>query len=118
MALRILGICGSLRQKSYNMAALKVAGELMPADMALTVTGYADVPLYNQDVQDKGFPESVQRLNKEIIEADGLLIASPEYNYSVAGVLKNAIDWLSRLQPQPFRNKPIAIISAALSVTP
>ncbi len=112
MALRVLGICGSLRQKSYNMAALKAAGEVMPADMTLEIANYADVPLYSQDIQDKGFPEPVMRLNRQIAEADALLIASPEYNYSVSGVLKNAIDWLSRVQPQPFRFKPVAIISA------
>lgn len=112
MALRILGICGSLRQKSYNREALKAAGELMPADLKLEITDYSEIPLYNQDIQDKGFPEPVQRLSRQILEADGLLIASPEYNYSVSGVLKNAIDWLSRMQPQPFRFKPVAIISA------
>ena len=113
MAFRVLGICGSLRAKSYNMAALKAAGDLMPADLSLTITQYADIPLYNQDVQDKGFPEPVMRLNREILDADAILIASPEYNYSVSGVLKNALDWLSRIQPaQPFKNKPVAIISA------
>ena len=113
MAFRVLGICGSLRAKSYNMAALKAAGELMPADLSLTITQYADIPLYNQDIQDKGFPEPVMRLNKEVLDADAILIASPEYNYSVSGVLKNALDWLSRIQPaQPFKNKPVAIISA------
>ena len=113
MAFRVLGICGSLRAKSYNMAALKAAGELMPADLSLTITQYADIPLYNQDIQDKGFPEPVMRLNKEVLDADAILIASPEYNYSVSGVLKNALDWLSRIQPaQPFKNKPVAILSA------
>lgn len=113
MAFRVLGICGSLRSKSYNMGALKAAGDLMPADLSLTITQYADIPLYNQDVQDKGFPEPVMRLNREILDADAILIASPEYNYSVSGVLKNALDWLSRIQPaQPFKNKPVAIISA------
>lgn len=113
MAFCVLGICGSLRAKSYNMAALKAAGDLMPADLSLTITQYADIPLYNQDVQDKGFPEPVMRLNREILDADAILIASPEYNYSVSGVLKNALDWLSRIQPaQPFKNKPVAIISA------
>ncbi len=113
MAFRVLGICGSLREKSYNMAALKAAGEFMPADLSLTITQFADIPLYNQDVQDKGFPAPVMRLNKEVLEADAILIASPEYNYSVSGVLKNALDWLSRIQPaQPFKNKPVAIISA------
>lgn len=110
--MEILGICGSLRKKSYNHYALLAAGQAMPAGMSLSVTTFDDVPLYNQDVQDAGFPASVERLAKAIREADGVLIASPEYNFSMTGVLKNLIDWLSRLQAQPFKNKPAAIISA------
>jgi chromate reductase len=72
------------------------------------------VPLYNGDLQAKGFPASVQALGADIAQADGLLIASPEYNFSVSGVLKNAIDWLSRLNPQPFKGKPTAILSATM----
>lgn len=112
MTFKILGICGSLRQKSYNMAALRTAGELMPDGMSLQITRFDDVPLYNQDIQDKGWPEPVQRLNREILAADGILIASPEYNYSVSGTLKNVLDWLSRLQPNPFTYKPVALLSA------
>lgn len=112
MTFKILGICGSLREKSCNMAALRTAGELMPAGMSLQVARIGDVPLYNQDIQDKGWPEPVQRLNREILESDGILIASPEYNYSVSGILKNTVDWLSRQQPNPFTHKPVAILSA------
>jgi chromate reductase len=110
--LNILGISGSLRTKSMNTYALQAAGQLMPEGMKLTITSLADIPLYNQDVQDQGIPASVTRLCDEIARADGLLIASPEYNFSISGVLKNAIDWLSRTPVQPFKNKPVALLSA------
>ena len=108
---KVLGVCGSLRQKSYNMAALKAAGELMPASMKLQITGIAELPIYNFDVQEKGFPAAATRLREEILAADALLFASPEYNWSVGAPLKNAIDWMSRFQPQPFNNKPAAVFS-------
>ena len=113
-SINVLGICGSLRAKSFNRSALLAAAELMPAGMQLTVADYADVPLFNQDVQDKGFPEAVMRLAQQIREADALLIASPEYNFSISGVLKNAIDWLSRVPAPPFKDKPVAILSATM----
>lgn len=112
--LRILGLCGSLRRRSLNMAALRTAGELMPPGMSLHVTSIADLPMYDQDLFDAGMPVPVARLRAEIAAADGLLIASPEYNFSLTGALKNAIDWASRPPDQPFQDKPIAI----LSVTP
>jgi len=114
MEFRVLGFCGSLRKNSYNMTALKTAGELMPASMKLQIATIDDLPLYNFDVQEKGFPKEVNRLRDEILAADALLFASPEYNWSVGAPLKNAIDWMSRYQPQqPFLNKPGAVFSAA-----
>ncbi len=113
-SINVLGICGSLRAKSFNRSALLAAAELMPAGMQMTVADHADVPLFNQDVQDKGFPEAVMRLAQQIREADALLIASPEYNFSISGVLKNAIDWLSRVPAPPFKDKPVAILSATM----
>lgn len=110
--LRILGICGSLRRNSYNHMALSVAGQLMPESMVLTVATIADVPLYCKDVEDVGLPPAVAQLRDELMNADAILIASPEYNFSVSGVLKNTIDWLSRCQPQPLKDKPVAILSA------
>jgi len=108
---KVLGFCGSLKQKSYNMIALKTAGELMPAGMRLEITRYDDLPIYNFDVQEKGFPATATRLREEVLAADALLFASPEYNWSVGAPLKNVIDWLSRFQPQPFNNKPAALFS-------
>lgn len=111
--LNILGISGSLRAKSFNTLALHAAGTLMPEGMSLTIASYGDIPLYNQDTQDQGMPASVIRLRDEIARADGVLVASPEYNFSISGVLKNAIDWLSRLPDQPFKGKPVALLSAS-----
>lgn len=108
----VLGICGSLRQKSLNMAALKTAGELMPPGLKLRITSIAELPMYNFDVQEKGFPVSVSKLRDEILAADALLFACPENNWTVPACLKNAIDWMSRFQPQPFQNKPAAVFSA------
>ena len=109
---QVLGICGSLRQKSYNMAALRAAGELMPPGLKLRITSIAELPIYNFDVQEKGFPAPATKLRDEILAADALLFASPEYNWTVGAPLKNAIDWMSRFQPQPFNNKPAALFSA------
>jgi chromate reductase len=111
--LQVLGICGSLRQKSYNMAALRAAGELMPPGLKLRITSIAELPIYNFDVQEKGFPGPVTKLRDEILAADALFFASPEYNWTVGAPLKNAIDWMSRFQPQPFQNKPAAVLSAS-----
>jgi chromate reductase len=111
--LRILGLCGSLRRNSYNLAALRAAGTLMPPGMVLEIGEIRDIPFFDQDVLDRGIPDPVQRLCAEIRAADGILIAAPEYNFSVSAVLKNAIDWLSRLQPMPLKDKPVALLSAA-----
>jgi chromate reductase len=110
---KVLGFCGSLKQKSYNMIALKTAGELMPAGMKLEITHYDDLPIYNYDVQEKGFPATANRLREEVLAADALLFASPEYNWSVGAPLKNVIDWMSRFQPLPFNNKPAAVFSCS-----
>jgi chromate reductase len=111
--IKIVGLCGSLRAGSYNKAALRVACEVMPADMTLEIAELGDFPLYDADVQAKGFPAPVERVGAQIKAADGLLFVTPEYNFSVPGVLKNAIDWLSRLSPQPCDDMPVAMMGAA-----
>lgn len=111
--LKVLGICGSLRKASLNMAALRACGELLPPGMALEIASIADLPMFNQDVLDAGMPAPVKRLREQIAAADGLLIASPEYNFSVPAPLKNAIDWGSRAPSQVFQDKPIAVFSVA-----
>ena len=109
--LKILGICGSLRKSSFNMAALRACNDLLPPGMTLQITSIADIPMYNQDVFDAGMPEPVKRIRGEIAAADGLLFASPEYNFSVSAPLKNVIDWASRAPNQVFQDKPCAMFS-------
>jgi len=109
----VLGICGSLRKGSFNRATLNTAIELRPAGMDVTVADISQIPLYDEDVRTQGFPPPVETLRQQIKAADALLFACPEYNYSMSGVLKNAIDWASRPPDQPFAGKPVAILSAA-----
>jgi chromate reductase, NAD(P)H dehydrogenase (quinone) len=111
--LKILGVCGSLRKASFNMAALRACGEMMPAGMSMKITAIGDIPLFNQDIFDAGLPDSAKRLRAEVSEADGVLIASPEYNFSLSPALKNAIDWASRPPNQSFQDKPIAVFSVS-----
>ena len=109
----VVGLCGSLRAASYNRAALDAAGRLMPSGMALRIGTFSQVPIYCPDGQERAWPSDVVALGQTIAQADAVLIASPEYNFSVPGGLKNALDWLSRLPEQPFRGKPVAIMGAA-----
>ncbi len=116
--LRILAFSGSLRRHSYNTAALRAAAGIAPADMRIEVTSLREIPLYDEDLRQRsGFPEPVETLREEIRKADALLVATPEYNYSFSGVLKNAIDWVSRPPRQPFLDKPVAVIGASPGVT-
>jgi chromate reductase len=113
-AIRILGIAGSLRKASFNRGLLVAASELLPEGMSLEVFDLAPLPLYNADVDASGPPASVLELKKKISDANALLLATPEYNYSVPGVLKNAIDWASRPpKDSPLNGKPVAIMGAA-----
>jgi chromate reductase, NAD(P)H dehydrogenase (quinone) len=111
--LKILGISGSLRKGSYNTALLKACADLMPPEMKMNIARIDDLPLFNQDVFDAGLPEPAKRFRNEVTAADGLLIASPEYNFSLSAALKNAIDWGSRPPNQVFQDKPIALFSAS-----
>ena len=110
--MHFLGISGSLRKQSYNTAALQACQQRLPQGVTMSLADIAAVPLYDDDVYQQGFPDSVQQLRAQIQAADALVIATPEYNYSVPGVLKNAIDWASRPPAQPFDGKPIALIGA------
>jgi chromate reductase len=113
--MKIVGIAGSLRAGSLNRALLKVAGNLVPEQHTFETIEIADIPLYNGDVNDAGIPAAVTKVSELIGAADAVILASPEYNYSVPGVLKNAIDWLSRTDPQPFNGKAVAIMGASPS---
>jgi chromate reductase len=110
---RILGIAGSLRRGSFNAATLRTAQDLAPSGMTIESFDIGPIPLYNEDVRQQGFPPHVEDLRARIKSADGLLIVTPEYNYSIPGVLKNAIDWASRPPEQPFDGKPIGVMGAS-----
>jgi chromate reductase, NAD(P)H dehydrogenase (quinone) len=113
--MRALGIVGSLRVASYNKALLRAAVEQAPAGMSVETFDIAPIPPYNQDVEVLGIPEPVAALKRAITEADALLVVSPEYNYGVPGVLKNAIDWASRPPGKsPLNGKPAAIMGASM----
>lgn len=116
MTATILGLAGSLRRGSFNRALLESARSLMPEGAVLEVAGIEGIPLYDADLErDSGLPEAVVALKERIAAADGLLLASPEYNGSLSGAFKNAVDWLSRPPqdiPRVFANRPVAVIGA------
>jgi chromate reductase, NAD(P)H dehydrogenase (quinone) len=111
--MNVLGVSGSLRKNSFNSAALHAAQALAPQGMSIKIAEIGDFPLYNEDVRAAGFPAPVERFRSEIAAADALLFVTPEYNFSVPGVLKNAIDWASRPPNQPFSEKPVALMGAS-----
>jgi len=111
--IKLVAFCGSLRKGSFNRMALHAFIERAPAGTTVDTIEIGDWPLYDADVQAQGFPDKVQAAQKAILAADGIVFASPEYNYSVSGVLKNAIDWLSRMTPQPFAGKPMVVFGAS-----
>jgi chromate reductase, NAD(P)H dehydrogenase (quinone) len=111
--LKVLGFAGSLRAGSYNRALLRAAQELAPPGMEIATFDLAPIPLYNGDVEAQGDPEPVAAFKAAIRQADALLIATPEYNFGVPGVLKNAIDWASRPpRGSALQGKPVAIMGA------
>jgi chromate reductase len=113
--LNVLSICGSLRKGSFNAMTQRALPALAPAGMTIKpAPSYADFPLYNADIQNStGFPAPVNALADAIRAADGVVFCTPEYNFTIPGGLKNAIDWVSRLQNQPLAGKPIALQSAS-----
>jgi chromate reductase, NAD(P)H dehydrogenase (quinone) len=112
-SMNVLGISGSLRQGSYNSMALRAAQKLAPAGMKLHIADIARIPLYNDDVRAAGEPAEVAALKAQIRAADAVLLVTPEYNFSIPGVLKNTLDWLSRPPEPPFEGKPVAIMGAS-----
>jgi chromate reductase len=116
-AMHILAISGSLRQGSHNTALLRAAATMLPPGVTVTFYDHLEeVPAFNEDrVAER--PEPVERLWGAVADADGVLISTPEYNSSIPGVLKNALDWLSRpLIDSPLRNKPVAVVGASTSM--
>src|SRR3954470_20529351 len=117
-SLEVVGIAGSLRQGSFNRALLRAAAEAAPDNMHVTIHEIGDVPLYNADLEAAGAPPAVTTLREAIRRAHGLLIATPEYNHGVPGVLKNTIDWLSRPpRGSALDGKPAAIMGASPGMT-
>jgi chromate reductase, NAD(P)H dehydrogenase (quinone) len=114
-SVNVISICGSLRSGSYNGIVQRALPALAPEGlMARPAPSFSEFPLYNADVQAaSGFPAAVNVLADAIRAADGVIIVTPEYNFSIPGGLKNAIDWVSRLPNQPFAGKPIALQSAS-----
>ena len=113
--LHIVGISGSLRSGSYNRALLVEAAELLPEGVTFEIVDLHDIPMFNADEEATAVPEAVLAFRAKLKQADAFVIATPEYNFSIPGVLKNAIDWASRSKPDgvsPLEGKPVAIIGA------
>jgi chromate reductase len=111
---RILGFAGSLRRASYNRGLVRAATELAPTGIIVEAFDLGEIPLYNQDVEDAGEPPAVVSLKAAMARSDALLVATPEYNHGIPGVLKNAIDWASRPRvTSPLGDKPVAILGAS-----
>ena len=112
--IKILGFAGSLRRASYNRGLVRAASELAPSGIVVEAFDLSDIPLYDQDVEDAGEPASVVAFKQAIAAADALLVATPEYNHGVPGVLKNALDWASRPRvTSPLRDRPVAVMGAS-----
>src|ERR1700688_5028356 len=111
----VISICGSLRKGSFNRIVLNALAGLAPAGMSIKeAPPFTEFPLYNADIQNStGFPAPVNTLAEAIRAADGVIFCTPEYNFSIPGALKNAIDWVSRVQNQPFAGKPISLQSVS-----
>ncbi len=112
--INVLAISGSLRKASYNTGLLRAACGAVPEGMRIEIyDGLADIPPYDDDVRNAGYPTAVTKLREKVQAADALLIASPEFNRAMSGVLKNAIDWVSRPPEPPFHGKIACVMTAA-----
>lgn len=111
--IKIIGFTGSLRKKSYNMAALRAAAELLPKGATMEILDLSMIPFFNEDLETEGVPQVIKDFKEKLAAADAILISTPEYNYSIPPVLKNALDWASRGTELPLKGKPLAIMSAS-----
>ncbi len=113
MTFKVLAISGSLRKNSTNTFALKALQKIAPADITIEIADISDVPMYNGDLHELGEPKAVTELKLKIRQADAVVIATPEYNFSVPATLKNVLDWASRPPDPPFNEKPVAILGVS-----
>lgn len=111
--MKVLGISGSLRKGSFNSMALRAAQKLAPAGMEISIADISQIPMYNDDVRAAAEPAAVTALKAQVRAADAVLLVTPEYNFSIPGVLKNTLDWLSRPPEPPFDGKTVAIMGAS-----
>ena len=111
--MKIIGLSGSLRRQSFNTGLLRAAADLAPGGVSVEIADISALPLYNDDVRQAGYPAPVEALRATLATADAVLFATPEYNYSVPGVLKNAIDWVSRPPEPPLAGTPAAVMGAS-----
>ena len=117
-SIRLIGISGSLRRDSYCTAILRTLRDQLPEQVTLDIFELTRIPLYNQDDEAENFPSSVQTFKDAVARCDGVVIASPEYNYGMPGVLKNALDWASRpMNNSPFAGKPTLVMTASPAFT-
>lgn len=114
-SIKLLGISGSLRKQSYNSGALRAIAGILPEGMSFSVADLSSLPFYSADVEQSGLPDAVQKFRAEVAAADALIFAVPEYNFSLPGVLKNAMEWLSRQPDPPANGKACAVFGASVS---
>lgn len=114
--IKVVGFTGSLRRNSYNEAALKYAKTILPDNVELDILDLSDIPFFNEDIEAEGLPAVVSDFKDKLSKADAVIISTPEYNFSIPPVLKNALDWASRGDVLPLYGKPLAIMSASLSM--
>jgi len=116
--MKLLGLCGSLRRESNNKAILQTLASLLKDEIKLNLFPLNDIPLYNADLDGDLYPQSVTSLRHAITECDGIIVCSPEYNYGISGVLKNALDWASRPGfASPLKGKPVLIMTSSPGFT-
>lgn len=111
--MNILTISGSLKATSFNTGLLRTLAQIAPEGIVIREASIADIPLFNEDLEVAGLPLAVAALKQQIADADGVIISTPEYNFSYSGVLKNALDWASRGPIRPFVEKPVAALSVS-----
>jgi chromate reductase len=114
-SMTLLGISGSLRKQSYNSGALRAVASVLPEGLTFKIADLSPLPFYNTDVEQSGLPEVVTKFRADVAAADALIFAVPEYNFSLPGVLKNALEWLSRPPAPPADGKPCAVFGASVS---